>query len=672
MKPGNNIEESVRRLRCTSSAETDERIVGDSLAALRESVQLKRPAAIKRMLAVVAAAVIIVAVFVVVGIFTVSPRKQPQGLTQEQVPSSGTAVEAVKKAERNLGAKAESKAAVERFEAERKELERLLAANDVNGIVKMLAEKPLSSRLAAAVYLAGIGNRRAFETLERLSVVFGGGDPNNLFSVAAAEVRSRIGQEKEKEKPGLARVDKSAGRVQAKDEKRYIRGWLTDADGKAVRGEIQLGGLKVKTKADGAFTVLEPNYTESGLVFGRAFDANGTLGCFFTWGKDDDTNDAEIIVGPLAIVKGYVVDEDTNAVSDFELKISVFAKDDSGYQIGIGEEPWRSRIEPNGSFEVNSIPAGVPLQLAIERPGFDKVLIKLADLGGGKTLDVGQVGLKPLPDFNEGGKSPTLQSYGDGAWNCFLAGFVVDENNEPLAGTRISSTAGGKRFEAATDGSGWYEIRGLPNDVRMEVNIYFDGYGDNLFSYTCSEPNGRLDIQIFPPAYRWYDKPAPGLFVRKWLNTEPITLEALKGNVVLLCIGVQFPGHVPLVKELNEIYSKFRGKPFSLIAIHKDPNACGITEDAIKPFVDGSNIEFAFGIDEEMGVVEGMMPASEELSQKGRIAVSHRGLRKEGAMYSLYEVKADPGYYLIDKNGLLRASPMPDALEKWIDRLLEE
>ncbi len=654
MKPGNNIEESVRRLRCTSSAETDERIVGEALEALRESAQLRRPATVKRVMAAVAAVVIIVAVFIGVGIFISPPQKQPQGLIQKQVPSPETVVETVKKAERDLGAKPESKPAVERFDAELKELERLFAANDVNGIVRMLAEKPLSSRLAAVVYLAERGNRQAFETLERLSVVLGRGEPNNPFSVAAAEIRSRI--EQKKERVELAKVDKSAGQVRTMDEKGYIRGRLVDADSDAVRGEIQLGGSKVRTEVDGAFTIREPNYAELGSVFGQAFDANGALGCFFVWDKDNDINDVEIIVRPLATVKGYVVDEDANAVSDFELKISVL-----GYQGGIGGEPWKSKIEPNGSFEVNSIPMGVPLQLAIEKSGFNKVLIELADLGGGKSLDVGQVRLKPLSDFNEGSK-----------WNCSLAGFVVNENNEPLAGASINFIAGGKRFEAATDVNGWYEIQGLPNGVQVGISTYFDGYGDNLFTYTCLEPNGHLDMQIFPPAYKWYGKPAPGLFVKKWLNTKPITLGALKGNVVLLCIGVQFPGHVRLVQELNEIYSKYKGKPFSLVAIHKDPNACGITEDEIERFVKENNIEFAFGIDEEMGVVEDMMPPGEELLQKDRITVSKRGLRKEGAMYSLYEVKTEPGYYLIDKNGLLRASPGPEALEKWIDRLLEE
>jgi hypothetical protein len=658
MKPGDSIEESIRKLRCISSAETDERVLGDALAALRESAQLKRPSAAKKVMAAVFAVVIIVAVFIGVGIFIGSLPRRPPSLTQKQVPTPETTAEAARKAGWDLGVKAEPSPTVEKLEVELKEIERLFAANDVNGIVEMLAKRPLSSRLAAVVYLTKMGNRRAFETLEKLSVVLGGGEPNNMFFIAAAKIRSRI--EQEKERLELAKVYKSAGQVQAINEKRYIRGRLVDANGNPVQGEIQLGGLEAKTKADGAFIIREPIYTESGSVLGRAFDANGTLGCFFLWDRNDDINDAEIAIGPLATVKGSVAGEDANAVGDFELKISVFAED-LGYKGGISKEPWKSRIEPNGSFEVNSIPTGVPLRLAVEKLGFNKVLIKLADLAGGRTLDVGQVTLKPLSSSEK-----------NSMWNCLLEGFVIDESNEPLASAKISSTALGKRFEVVTDVNGWYEIRGLPNDVQMEVNVYSDEYGSNLFAYSSSEPNGRLDMQIFPPAYRWYGKPAPGLFVRKWVNTEPVTLEALKGNVVLLCIGVQFPEHTRFVQELGEIYSEFRGNTFVLIAIHKDPNACGVTEDEIEQFVKENNIEFAFGIDDEMNVVEDMMPPAEELWQKGRITISKKGLRKEGAMYSLYEVRTEPAYYLIDKNGLLRASPSQETLEKWIDRLLEE
>ena len=48
------------------------------------------------------------------------------------------------------------------------------------------------------------------------------------------------------------------------------------------------------------------------------------------------------------------------------------------------------------------------------------------------------------------------------------------------------------------------------------------------------------------------------------------------------------------------------------------------------------------------------------------------GLRSEGAMYSVYEVKAQPAYYLIDKDGILRISPAASELEGWLVQLLAE
>ncbi len=662
MKPGDDIEESVRKLRHTTSDETDERILSDALAALQESTQSRRPTAVKGTIAAIAAAavIIIIAVFVGVEVFTTPPPKQPQSLIEKKAPAPKAAVETVKEPEQDLGIEPGSEPVIEGIEAELKEIEKLFTAGDIDGLVSMLSEKPPAGRLAAVVYLAEIGDSRALEALEKLSSTLGGDEPNNLFSITAAGIRDRIEQEKEKPVPaGVDRLkSKSAGQVT--DEKKYIQGWLIDANGDPVRGEIRLGGSKVKTEADGAFTIRAPTYTEFGSVFGRAFDANGNLGCFFIWDKDNDTNDAEIIVEPLASVSGFVVDSNNNAVNDFRLKISVFVTGDAVYQGSIGKEPWKTQINADGSFDINSVPAGVRLQLAVRKPGL-KTLVNLEGLVAGGNLDLGQITLEPMPGFSK-----------DTQWDCSLSGFIVDENNEPMGGARISTIAGEERFEIVTDANGWYRIGSLPNGVQMEVATYFDGYGSNLFDYTCSEPNGRLDIQIFPPAYDWYDKPAPGLFVKKWLNTEPVTLDELKGDVVLLCVGVQSSEHIQFIQELNGIYNKYKEKPFTLITIHKDPNACGITEEGIKQFVEENNIEFAFGIDEEMNVVEDMIPPEGELWQKGRITVSKKGLHKEGAMYSLYEVKAEPAYYLIDKNGLLRASPTPETLERWIEHLLEE
>jgi len=60
----------------------------------------------------------------------------------------------------------------------------------------------------------------------------------------------------------------------------------------------------------------------------------------------------------------------------------------------------------------------------------------------------------------------------------------------------------------------------------------------------------------------------------------------------------------------------------------------------------------------------------ERLRAEGAVNVPRKGLRSEGAMYSLYEVKAEPAYYLIDKNGILRTSATQSNLEEWIEYIL--
>jgi hypothetical protein len=660
MKPGDNVEKSVGKLRRTTSAETDERILNDAQAALRESAPSKRPAAVKsKIAALTAAAVLIIVVFVVVDVSTVPPQEQPKSLAEKKAPASETAIETVREPERDLSVKPEAEPVVEDVEAELEAIERFFTSDDIDGLVSMLSGKPIASHLAAAIYLAEIGDLRALYALERLSSALGGGDPNNLFAITAAKVRGRLEQEK-KETVGAGELkSKSVGQAQMIDEEKYINGWLIDANGDPVRGDIQLGVSRVNTSAEGEFTILGPNdYTKFIRTFGRAFDANRTLGCFFIWDKDSDTNDVEIMVEPLASVSGVVVDDNNDAVSDFRLEVSVFETKDTVYQGSIGEEPWEIQANADGSFDINSIPTGVRLQLAISKPGF-KTLINLDSLAAGDELDLGRVKLEPMPGFDK----VTQRS-------CSVSGFIVDENNEPLSFAEVSLTSGEEVIRGKADANGWYEFRGLPDGAQMEVSVYFDGYGNNLFDYTCSEPNGQFDIQIFPPAYDLYDKPAPGLFVREWLNTEPITLDELKGNVVLLCIGLESSKHIQFVQELNEIYSRYKDEPVVLLAIHKDPNSCGITEDEIKRFVEENGIEFAFGIDEEMHAVEDVMPPRERPWQKDRISIT--GLRREGAMYSLYEVKAEPACYLIDKNGLLRASPSQTNLEEWIEHLLGE
>lgn len=665
MKPADNLEESIRKLRRTTGDEMDKRILDDALAALGKHPEAAPPAAKSPVIKFAAAAVVIIAALIAVKVFIGLGEKPPRPIARRDVPATESVVETTKQPAPDVDVGLDTKQTEKILEAEMKDIEKMFAVGDVNGLVAMLEQGGFISKMFAAKYLGQIGDQRALPALEKLDLAAKKDLPKdfgqNFFAEAIAKIKTRLEQQKQK----TVLVEAGEGRLEQiaepneKDRQQYIYGWLIDANSDSVHGEIQLGGSKAITAEDGAFVIRQPTYREFGSVFGRAFDKNRNLGCFFIWDKNNDTNDVEITVKPLASVSGFVVDSDANPVNDFTLKISVFMKNGAVYKSSIGEEPWKAKVFPDGSFDINSIPTGVPLQLAVKKPGF-KTPIKLDNLAPGQNSDLGQITIESLPGFNE-----------DIQWICSLSGFVIDENNEPMVRAVISATVAEERFKTATDSDGWYEFKGLPNNVQIEIIPYSDGYGHNPFPFNCSDPNNRLDIKMFPPAHDWYDEPAPGLFVQKWLNTEPMTLEELTGNVVLLYIGMDSAKDLRFIQEIKNIYDKYKDAPLTVIVIYKHLDHLS-DENRLRQFIEENDIEFPFAIDDEMDIVEGMMLPRNRFRGEDRVSVPRRGLKRGGAMCSLYEVKARPAYYLIDKNGILRVSPAQSDLEGWIEQLLAE
>jgi hypothetical protein len=442
-------------------------------------------------------------------------------------------------------------------------------------------------------------------------------------------------------------------------EQKNIHGWLMDAAGNPVAGTIQLGGLAATTKEDGSFTIAEPDYKERNSFVGQAFSAGQDLGGLFVWSRNNDINSAEIIVEPLASVSGLVVDANAEPVTDFELKLFAFSQERLTSQSEVGEDAWAVQIYPDGSFDINSIPTGVELQLAIAKPGY-KTAIELDGLAAGETLDLGQIVLEPPEEPGQ-----------DAEWNCSVEGFVINENHEPLAGAKINTgPVGERRFETEADAEGWYRLTDLPKDVEIKMFAFAEGYGNNPFTYKCSAPNNAADIQIFPPAYDWYDKPAPPLFVERWFNAEPISLEELAGQVVVLHVGADLKKRPDVIGELKELSETYAESPLVFITIHE--RLRGITEDDVQQFIEENDVNFPFGIDEESEVVADMMLPEARPQEENLVRPARRGLRAAGATHSIYEVKANPAYYLIDKNGFLRISPTQTSLEEWIEYLLSE
>lgn len=536
-----------------------------------------------------------------------------------------------------------------KLDVELNKIERMFIARDIKGLLAILNTGQLETRVAAANYLAEIGDTKVLAALDKSARRYEG--PDNPFAAALKKINTRL------QPTPIKAPQKPAPKPKELPVEKIIHGWLIDANDNPVAGEIQLGGTKILTDEEGAFTVSEPSNDEFGEVFATAFSKKPTLGIFFIWNETYDVNNAEIVVKPLASVTGFVTDRQGNPVSDYELKLSVYVQDDILYNGSIGEQIPEIQIRPNGSFDINSIPTGVPLGLIVSRTDY-KTIVKLEGLTAGKLLDVGQIVLESPEALTE-----------KTVWDCIFKGFVLNEANEPIAGAIVNAYAGDDRFETIADGNGWFELTELPTHTRIGIVVQAKGYGHNTFNFECIEPVNERDVQIFPPGYDWFGKEAPGLFVERWLNTEPLTLEQLTGQVVLLRID-NYLAETASVSRLLQIYEKYAAEPLTIIAIHSPSSMTPDTKQRLEQFVTENAIDFPFGVDAAADIVERMLPPRDRAWDDNLIRVGRMGLRLEGAMYSLYEAKSLPACYLIDKNGVLRAAPAEDILEEWIELLL--
>ncbi len=117
----------------------------------------------------------------------------------------------------------------------------------------------------------------------------------------------------------------------------------------------------------------------------------------------------------------------------------------------------------------------------------------------------------------------------------------------------------------------------------------------------------------------------------------------------MLQVGVLLPNYSQDLELTQRMIDKYADEGFEVIAVHQPLDvtwAGAVTEEDIRAYIARHNIIYPFGIDEDK-------PGN-------------------GATYSLYDVKAAPALYLIDKEGFIRISPKRDELDNWIDQLLAE
>jgi len=185
MKPGDNIEKRLRQIEFKGSAEMHNRILDDVFKAQAESEELKSASTepyIRRIIMknttnkLAVAAVILLVVGIGLAVLSTSDYNPIRRAISEPVVQDDTV---------------KLEAAQTKLAAELKKIKQLFAAGDVKALVGVLAgdEYEYESKVAAANYLADIGDESSLAELEKLSNEWTGEDDENPFT-AAIEVLS--------------------------------------------------------------------------------------------------------------------------------------------------------------------------------------------------------------------------------------------------------------------------------------------------------------------------------------------------------------------------------------------------------------------------------------------------------------------------------------------------
>lgn len=436
-----------------------------------------------------------------------------------------------------------------------------------------------------------------------------------------------------------------------------VHGRLVDKAGRPLRGSVKLGDT-VETADDGTFSIPEPSGMPEDVEVGLAFDKDKKLGRGFLWQHSDLGKELKLVLEPLTTLAGRFEDEVGFPIAGVEANLHIHLQGSFSVSFPPPNSPWRTVVEQDGSFTVSGVPVGLRVQVYGEKRGFVCPAREYVERAAGETVELGAVRMRrQLP----GRPAPGIDTDAAVEWNAEISGRILNEEGKPVRGAQVWADVGpGARPEDNTDRGGRFRLQGLPTGRLIRVSAHYPGYGHTSFRDVRT---GQQDLElfIFPQGYEWYGKPAPPLVVQKWFNSEPISLDNLRGKVVLLQIGIHIGHYSAFADQMRAALAKYGDKGLAVIAVHQDlivgwPGT--VTEEQVAAYLTAQKITWPVALDAPSSKVPADVPRDRVVGN--------------GATYSVYDVKATPALYLVDKKGILRCSPTDKNLNEWIERLLTE
>lgn len=238
-----------------------------------------------------------------------------------------------------------------------------------------------------------------------------------------------------------------------------------------------------------------------------------------------------------------------------------------------------------------------------------------------------------------------------------IQGQIVDEIHSPIVGAEVllyvmePIERGHVSYvsqRTTSNRSGRFRLKELIPGIEYIVEVRAQGYGGVTCENITTQPGESRELEQLvlrkatgfvagtvrgpdgkPVTGATISKEAPLLSVATWFNSEELTLDQLRGKVVLLEFwSVRCGPCVGSIPNLNKLYEKYKDAGFVLIGIHSS----GIEPEVLKKFMEEHGISYPVAID-------GYSPSVRNWNS---------------STFESYGVEGIPESFLVDKRGKLR------------------
>ncbi len=369
----------------------------------------------------------------------------------------------------------------------------------------------------------------------------------------------------------------------------------------------EMGGMEYvgRTDADGKVTASQ-SAAASVTLRARRGDMATTKAVMADGSK---TATLRLEKNALVTLAGRVTDVNGKPIAGAKVQLIKWT-----YDRGLGQAA--ATTDEAGRYTIAALWPDVSYSLSATAKGYGEAQLQQMQLQPGEKRDLKTLALKKADSF--------------------VAGRVVDEQGEPVPGAQVGSDGRDTPYQGATsDAAGTFRF---DNVVAGKLNLWaVKGQrraekeaqsGDDKVVLVIRNPQQQETQADDGPQEQFkalLDKPAPALNAVAWVNSKPLTMQALRGKIVLIDFwGIGCGPCVAALPEVQRVSEQFADKGVVVIGLHDS----GTTQRQLAQFAAARELSYPLAIDAE---------------DKQRLSF--------GQTFSQYTVRGIPTYAVIARDG---------------------